>query len=274
MAPEQIAATFRHARLDARALTGYPGGSVPTSLAEAYAIQDLAIAAWPDQLVGWKVAALAPAWRDRFPAERLAGPVFSRALVTAGADVVHTPMIHGAYAAVEAEFAVLLAADFPLHTRFAEAAQLIPYIAAVHGAIEMAGSPLPALSALGPGALISDFGNNTGLIIGPRLPDFLARDAAQWTCATEINGVLAGQGSAARIPDGPLAALLFLANLLVERGATLRPGDWVSTGASTGIHPVQIGDTATVRFAGQPALAVRIVAALPGVAVHGGITQP
>jgi 2-keto-4-pentenoate hydratase len=261
MTPDSISQAFRAARLAAIPLDGYPGGEVPPTLEAAYAIQARSIAAWPDRVAGWKVAAIQPVWRDTYPDERVGGPVFSKSLAIAVDGAVDMPIIRGGYAAAEAEFALLLSADFPLNTTFDTIDQLQPFVAAVHGAIELAGSPLPNLSALGPGAVISDFGNNTGLVIGPVLEDFFAREPAAWKVATLVNQAAAGQGGADRIPGGPLAALLFLANSLVARGATLRPGDWVSTGAATGIHPVKVGDQVEVSFDGKPALVMRLTAA-------------
>ena len=263
MTLDQIIHAFHTARSNAMPLAEYPAPTLPATLADAYAIQQASIAAWPDRLVGWKVAAIAPQWRAAYPAERLGGPVFAKSLVMAGTDVVDVPVIRGGYAAAEAEFALRLNDDFPVDTTFATPAELQPFVGAVHAAIEMAGSPLPTLSSLGPGAVISDFGNNTGLVVGPELVDFFARAPAGWLSESDVNGVLAGSGSAERIPGGPLAALLFLANCLVERGMTLHPGDWISTGASTGIHVLAIGDTVAVRFDGKPAIALRIVAAQP-----------
>jgi 2-keto-4-pentenoate hydratase len=263
MTPEQIYQTFHAARKAARPLPGYPGDVVPPTLAAGHAIQAASIAAWPDQVVGWKVAAIQPQWRTAYPAERLGGPVFAQSLKMAGAGVVDVHIIDGGYAAAEAEFALRLGAGFPENTTFASVEELQPHVAAVHAAIELAGSPLPTLSSLGPGAVLSDFGNNTGLVIGPELPGFFGRDAAAWLSETDLNGKLAGSGGADRIPGGPLAALLFLANDLVARGLTLHPGDWVSTGASTGIHVLAIGDTVAARFDGKPAIALRVCAAQP-----------
>jgi 2-keto-4-pentenoate hydratase len=239
-------------------LPGYPGGIVPQTLDAAYAIQQASIAAWPDRVVGWKVAAIQPQWRDAYPADRLSGPVFARTLFVATDGVVDVPIIRGGYAAAEAEFVLLVGDNFPLNSRFETAAELLPFVRAVHAAIELAGSPLPNLSALGPGAVVSDFGNNTGLVIGPEMKDFFARDLSGWLVETDVNGSPAGAGSADRIPGGPLAALQFLANNLVSHGVTLRPGDWVSTGASTGVHPLRVGDTVAVRFDGKPAIALRV----------------
>ena len=261
MTPDRIAAAFRTARLAAQSLATYPGEQVPDTLAAAYAIQQLAIADWPDRVVGWKVAAIQANWHAQYPDERVAGPVFSKGLASATEGVVEMPIIRGGYAAAEAEFALLLGADFPVDTAFASVEQLRPYVAAVHLAVELAGSPLPNLSALGPGAVISDFGNNLGLAIGPELKNFFDRTPAQWRVETRVNGMPAGEGSADRIPGGPLAALLFLANRLVSRGGSLQPGAWVSTGASTGVHPVAICDQVEVSIDGKPAIALRIAEA-------------
>jgi 2-keto-4-pentenoate hydratase len=262
MTPEPIFQAFHAARAAARPLPAYPA-AVPATLADAYAIQQASIAAWPDRLVGWKVAAIQPQWRAAYPAERLGGPVFARSLVVAGADVVDVAIIRGGYAAAEAEFALRLNDSFPVDTPFATVDELQPFVGAAHAAIELAGSPLPTLSSLGPGAVISDFGNNTGLVIGPVLDGFFDREPKQWQSETDVNGTLAGSGGGDRIPGGPLAALHFLANSLVARGLTLQPGDWISTGASTGIHILAIGDTVDVRFDGKPAISLRVVEAQP-----------
>lgn len=54
-----------------------------------------------------------------------------------------------------------------------------------------------------------------------------------------------------------------MANSLAERGDTLRPGNWVSSVTSAGIHPLSVGDRVTARFDGRPALSLRACAASP-----------
>lgn len=248
MTPEQISEDFRLARLAAKSLAAFPGTTVPEGLEAAYAIQEMGIKAWRDSVGGWKVAVIQPAMRERFPAERYAGPVFARTIWQAGDQPVQLPVIDGGYAAIEAEFALRIGTDIPADARFERPEQLLPYVDAVHGAIELAASPLATLSALGPGATISDFGNNSGLVIGPRLDKELLGDPERAISSAGINGEAIGSGSAAKVPGGPLAALLFLVAHLGQRGRGLKAGDWISTGASTGIHPVRIGDRVRVAF--------------------------
>ena len=78
-ATARIARSFVEARLEARALDGFPG-VLPRDLPAAYAVQDAAIALWPDTLAGWKVGGIPPAWRERYGEERLVGPIFRGAV--------------------------------------------------------------------------------------------------------------------------------------------------------------------------------------------------
>jgi 2-keto-4-pentenoate hydratase len=261
MTPEQIAAAFRQARQATTALDAYPADELPASLESAYAIQEIAIDAWDDHVAGWKVAAVQPAFREKYPAERLAGPVFSRTVWQGAEAAADVPVIENGYAAIEAEFAVRIAKTVPPLPADADPASLLSYVEGVYAAFEIAASPLATLSALGPGAVISDFGNNSGLVLGPRLPMAVLTDPSSATVVTEINGTRVGEGGAAKVPGGPLAAVLFLARHLAGRGRSLKEGDWVSTGASTGIHPVKPGDTARAVFNQAHAVSATIVKA-------------
>jgi 2-keto-4-pentenoate hydratase len=48
--------------------------------------------------------------------------------------------------------------------------------------------------------------------------------------------------------DGPFGAARFLFELMAARGIALDAGQWISTGAVTGVHPVRIGDRVVARF--------------------------
>ncbi|MEI2417386.1 hypothetical protein V8Z80_14525 [Orrella sp. JC864] len=263
MTPSQIAEAFREARLNATALGTYPGVDVPADLQTAYSIQTTAISAWPGPVGGWKVAAIQPQWRDRYPAERLAGPVFAAHVWPAERrGTQQLPVIENGYAAIELEFILHIGKTLPLRGDWRDAQQLREYVGQVHAGIELAASPLAGLSALGPGAVISDFGNNSGIVVGPALPGFFDQPLEHWQTRVQINGQAAGEGSAAKVPGGPLQALLFLANHLADRGIALKEGDWVSSGATTGIHPVVIGDRYTAHFGADITLQGEIASAL------------
>ncbi|MBL7326002.1 2-keto-4-pentenoate hydratase, partial [Escherichia coli] len=108
-------------------------------------------------------------------------------------------------------------------------------------------SPFPGINAHGPAVTVSDFGNNNGLVVGAEIPrdtDFLA-----WPVALTIDGEVAGEATASTMLDGPFGAVRFLFELAASRQLPLAPGQWISTGAVTGVHPVRVGELVEARFA-------------------------
>ena len=240
-----IAHAFVEARRAGRALAGYPGVQ-PDSLESAYLIQDEAIALWPDRVAGWKLGRINPPHDARFGAGRLAGPIFSRAVWTAGAAPTRFDVIEGGFAAVEAEYVLELGEAAPAHGDWT-AASVAPLVSGVFIGVEIAGSPFAGINSHGPAVTASDFGNNAGLILGGRIPDWRER-LAGLTCTMTIDGVGVGQGGAGSIPGGPLDSLAFLLNLLHRRGRRLEAGQLVSTGAATGVHDIRGGQSAIADF--------------------------
>lgn len=241
----EVAARFVTARRQGRALSDYPG-PLPRNLAEGYRRQDGAIALFDERIVGWKVGYIAPARRDSSGDERLLGPIFESALWPAGEDVA-VPVFAGGFAAVEAEFVFRLGSDAPAqHMRWTrDDAERI--VATMHLGVELAGSPLASINELGPAVVVSDFGNNAGLILGPSVSNWRERCDAL-TCATFIDGKCVGRGGAATLQGGPLQALAFALSRNAQRGRPLRAGDLITTGAATGIHDILPGQRASVLF--------------------------
>jgi 2-keto-4-pentenoate hydratase len=249
----QIASRFVDARLAGAALPAYPG-LLPPDLLTAYAVQDLAIALWPDRLVGWKVGYIAPERRDPSGDERLLGPMFARALWHAGADRLVVPVFDGGFAAVEAEYVLRLDADAPadkLHWTRDEAAALPSTLLL---GIEIASSPLATINVLGPCVVVSDFGNHAGLLLGPEIADWQQLDESTLEAETWIDGVRVGTGGAARLPGGLRGAFAFALSRSARRGRTLKAGDLIATGNATGIHDIRVGERAEVRFLGLGAI--------------------
>jgi len=240
-----IARAFVDARRNGRALTAYPGVE-PESLDVAYAIQDEAIAAWPDRIAGWKLGRINPPHDARFGAGRLAGPIFSRAVWTAGTLPTRFGVIGGGFAAVEAEYVLELGEDAPDRAGWT-AANVGGLVSRVFTGVEIAGSPFPGINDHGPAVTASDFGNNAGLVLGAEVAGWRGR-LADLTCTMSIDGVVIGRGGAASIPGGPLDSLAFLLNLLHRRGRRLEAGQLVSTGAATGVHDIVAGQAAVADF--------------------------
>jgi 2-keto-4-pentenoate hydratase len=254
-----IAARFVAARLQGRALPEFPG-AIPADLVAAYRVQDQAIARWPDQVVGWKVGYIQPQRRDASGDDRLLGPIFRRQVWSADGRV-ELPVFAGGFGAVEAEYVLRLLADAPADKSewSAQEAEALP--AALHIGIEIASSPLATINALGPCVVVSDFGNNNGLLIGSEIHEWTRLDERGLRAETWIDGERVGSGGATTLPGGLRAAYAFALARSAQRGRPLRAGDLVATGNATGIHDIAVGQTALVRFDGHGEIEGRAVAA-------------
>jgi 2-keto-4-pentenoate hydratase len=243
-----VAQRLVQARREAMALPDYPG-PVPATLEQGYACQDQAIALWRRPVMGWKVGKIPANWEAQLGEERLVGPIFEGAVQQPGkGEPGMFPIITGGFAAVEAEFVFTLAADAPPDQHDYTPDQAAALVRSLHIGIELAGSPLPQINALGPPTVVSDFGNNTGLILGAEIPRWRQLATDDLTCETFIDGRLVGDGGAGSISGGLLAALAFALSRCARRGHPLKAGMLVTTGAATGIHDIVAGQRARISF--------------------------
>jgi 2-keto-4-pentenoate hydratase len=260
----EIARRLVSARLRAVAQPTYPG-ALPPTLAAGYACQDAAITLWPSPVAGWKVGKVPDAWLVRVGEERLVGPIFADAIHHfAPAQAARFPVIDGGFAAIEAEFVFRIGRDAPAGKTVWSAEDALAMVDALRVGVELAGSPLPRINDLGPAVVVSDFGNNSGLVLGPDVPDWrklLDRSEHLLRCSAAIDGVLVGEGRASDIAGGLIAALRFALARCAKRAMPLRAGQWVSTGAATGIHEIRAGQSSCVAFDGIASIDVVAVAA-------------
>lgn len=241
-----ISAELVGARAAGRALAGLPG-TLPDTLEEAYRLQDHSIGLWNDTVVGWKVGGVPAAYLDRFDETYLAGPIFAKTVRRANASgAVAMPVFAGGFAAIEPEFVFCLGGN-------EEEDRL--YIGA-----EIASSPIPAINDYGPLAVISDFGNNNGLVIGPEVMNW-REHRNPVTVNTMIDGELAGTKRVSTFPNDALDALSFLRRLAQSRGLDLSPGTYVSSGAITGVHEAPVGARSTIDFGDFGMIELELVSA-------------
>lgn len=261
--PAAVAGRFLSARRQAAGLDFYPG-DFPDSLERAYAVQDAAIADWGKPVLGWKVGRINPPYSERFGADRLTGPIFTAEQAAADGDGPDMPVFADGFAAGEAEFLLRIGRAPSGQTRFTleEAADLIE---SVHVGIEIASSPLASINEIGPIAVISDFGNNNGLVVGPEIPDWRSSGFEEWPVTLLIDGVETGSGRASAFPDGAIGAARFLLELMAKREIALAPGQWISSGAVGGVHEARPGQRVEARFADRYTVACTLCPARPEI---------
>jgi 2-keto-4-pentenoate hydratase len=261
--PKSVAAEFVKARRAAGFFTQYPGAR-PEDLDTAYRCQDEAIALWDDSIAGWKVGWIPEPLSQKFGVQRLVGPIFNRGVQHANGSVsIDAPVFAQGFAAVEAEFVVQLAKDAPANVTEWSAETARRFVRGMYIGIEIASSPLQNINDFGPAVVTSDFGNNAGLLLGVEIADWQTRSLESMSCETRIDGSVVGRGSAANVSGGPLAALAFALRVNARRGRPLKAGDYVSTGAATGVHSIQAGQSAEAIFTGLGSLRCRAVPMSP-----------
>ena len=253
------------ARQRAAVLDRFPG-ALPTSLADAYRVQRSSIRRWPDSVAGWKVGGIDDAFRRTCDADQLAGPIFMASVVQSTSDAVTVPIFEGGFAAVEAEVVFELGtAILPSSSRLNLIDSLIAAVKAAYVGVEIASSPLSSINELGPHAIISDFGNNFGLVVGVEIPNWHGRIRESLNVRTIIDGKVVGNATVARAPEGPLKSLSFLVELCRDRQIILPEGALISTGAVTGIHEVRSVNVCRVEFLGFQAIDLAFKPAAPTV---------
>lgn len=258
-----IAERFVAARLAATPLADYPG-NVPPDMDFAYRCQDEAIALWPDEIAGWKVGWIGADQQLVYREERVVGPIFRNSVRVVRLDEeVEIPVYRGGFAAVEAEYVFRLGVDAPAGKTDWTDEEAAALVGSMHVGVEPASSPLATINDLGPAVVVSDFGNNAGLLLGPEVDDWRRRIAVGMTCETFVEGVSVGKGGTARLPKGPLGALAFALMRNARRGRPLKASCFVSTGAASGIHDILPGQSAALVFDDVGTLRCKAVAARP-----------
>jgi len=236
------------ARREAKALDGFPG-ELPETLEEAYAVQNQSRHAWHDAVGGWKVGGVPVAYLDRFDSKLLVGPIFQQNIVRAEAGQISFMPVYDGFAAVEGELVFCLGST-PEEDR-------------LHIGVEIASSPLPAINDIGPIAVICDFGNNGGLIVGPEIENWRVLQLPDLEVVTEIDGVVCGRTHIVDFPRDALDALSFLRAHAAGHDIALPAGSFISTGAITGVHETRAGSQSQVSFGPFGSLQIKLIPAKP-----------
>ncbi len=245
----EISRTLVAERRRAGSLRGFPG-DLPANLGEAYRVQALSRGEWPDAVIGWKVGGIPPKHREALGADYLSGPIFARRFFRAKSGVVNPmPVFSEGFAAIEPEF-VLELGETPDEDR-------------VYVGAEIASSPIVAINDVGPLAVVCDFGNNNGLLLGAEIPDWRGLSGECVPVRTEIEGKVVGEKQVFDLPDAVNRARTFLFELAQREGIELGAGTYISTGAITGVHDANCGDRSMLDFGKWGTLEIELVPEQP-----------
>lgn len=240
----QAAQALMTARSSGHPMTGFPDGTAPTSVAEAFAIQDAQLVAYGEPVEAWKVG---PA-SDTFPptcAPIIASRVWKSPVTLEGNLRLR---------AVEAEVAFRLAEDLPADGGPYTPEQVRAAIATAMVAIEAVETRHAGWPVADPFHALADNQSNEALIIGPEvpLPDAATLGALSGTLELGSTSKPADRG----FPGGdPFRLIAWLAGHLAERGPVLskrglKAGDIITTGSWNGVDFAEAGMTVRATFPG------------------------
>jgi 2-keto-4-pentenoate hydratase len=214
----------------------------PDTAEEGYAIQSRIARLRGEPVVGWKIAATAVAGRDHINVDRpLAGRLFPSICHQDGAVL---PFGRNRMAVAEAEFAFTMGSDLPARDAPYTEGEVADSIASLHAGLELPDSRFKDFTLPGTAGLIADNACASHFVIGAAATqEFDPRALAQHPTTLYINEepVTTGHGSDAL--DGPLNAMVWIANTLSDLGIGLQAGQFVTTGVTGMPSPVKKGDT-------------------------------
>ena len=214
----------------------------PDTVEQGYAIQALMARLRGEPVAGWKIAATAIAGRDHINVDRpLAGRLFPSICHSDGAVL---PFGRNRMAVAEVEFVFTLGNDLPSRESPYTEDEVAASIKSLHPGLELPDSRFRDFTLPGTAGLIADNACAANFILGEATSvEFDPRTLAEHPTALFINEeeVTSGQGRDAL--DGPLNAMVWIANTLSELGIGLTAGQFVTTGVTGMPSSIKLGDT-------------------------------
>jgi 2-keto-4-pentenoate hydratase len=220
---------------------------LPTTAAEAYAIQWEIVALSGLPTVGFKIGSTSLEAQRLLGTDEPGSAALMAPFVHASPATVEVSPLHGG--AVEGEIAFRLATPLPARAAPYVRDEVAAAVGAVAGAIELVGTRF-AGGLAGKGRLLTtaDGGVNIALVTGPWQTDWRHLDLPAHPVRMLVNGERKGHGTGSRALGDPMNVLVWLANQQSKAGRGLPAGAIVSTGTCTGLDPVAPGDVAVAEF--------------------------
>jgi 2-keto-4-pentenoate hydratase len=210
----------------------------PTSLTEAYFLQDIMIAEL-GAVAGWKVGAPSPDVTPNF------APMYDFGIASSGSLIASAMRrLRG----VEAEIAFLIGRDLPPRATPYTRDEVVAAIASAHPAIELIESAFFNPDAVDRLSMIGDLQMHGGFVHGPAFAGWRDFDYAQENVTVAVDGVVRTDKGANTAGPDLLRLVEWLANEGQDRTGGLRAGQWITTGSWMGKTLASPGSEVRVRF--------------------------
>ena len=232
------------ARLDRVRLKSLDLELAPADELSAYVMQD-ALHEWLTEsgagaVSGHKIGCTTPIMQSYLGIDTpCAGGVFAPTARRWNGEFSFDELLHPG---VECELAVRLGSDLVAGDAPFDAASVADAVEAVTPAIEIVDDRWVDYKAIDTPSLIADDFFGAGCVLGDDALNWRELDLSDVEGSMTINGELVGTGKGSAILDQPLSALAWLANLMAQRGKSLRAGEFVLLGSLVETKWVERGD--------------------------------
>ncbi len=214
----------------------------PDTAEEGYAVQAAVAGLRREEVAGWKIAATAIAGRQHINVDRpLAGRLYRSICYE---DGVSLPFGRNRMAVAEAEFVFTLGSDLPPKTSPYTMPEVAACIESLHPGLEFPDSRFRDFTLPGTAGLIADNACAARFVLGDATrTDFDPYALGDHETALYVNEEQVTGGHGRDALDGPLNAMVWIANTLSDLGVGLVAGQFVTTGVTGLPWPIKPGDT-------------------------------
>jgi len=227
------------ARRTCKPIADLPSSLRPTTLEEAYCVQDRMSWIYED-IGGWKVGAPTPEATPTF------APMPACWMTCTGCEL--RGLTHR-YRGVEAEIAFKMGADLPPRATPYSRDEVFAAVASMHPAIEILESALTDPDQATKLTTVADMAMHGGFVYGNAVPDWRSIDFSKEMVSLAIDGSVRVERTGSNTAGDLTRLLVWLANEGSSRTEGLKKGDWITTGSWTGNTLAAAGSVVEARFA-------------------------
>ncbi|WP_439625699.1 2-keto-4-pentenoate hydratase [Gemmata sp.] len=236
-------------RTTRRTVAALPADVAPRTLAEGYAVQEHLVrkllARGGGTPIGYKIACTSEV------AQRALGvdaPFFGVLLSNSTHQTgVTLPAAEFTVRCPEVEFGFEMGDDVPAGATYTPET-ILPFISTVIPALEIVDHRYLDWKTVGAPSLLADNAIHGAWVVGTPVADWRHVDFATHQTALIVNGTRMFPGSGAAVLGNPLNVVAWLANELPKFGRSLRRGDRITTGLTTGVYLADPGDHLVADF--------------------------
>lgn len=234
----EAANTLMNARRTCTPIAELPADLQPTSLDEAYLVQDRMALVY-GEIGGWKIGAPAA---DATP---VYAPMPLGWIAGSGATL-YGPNYR--FRGIESEIAFLLGEDLPVRDTPYTRDEVLGAIASCHPAIEELESGFADPREVSRFQSLCDLQMHGGFVYGPAVADWRSIDFSAEKVSLTIDGTVRVERTGSNTSGDLLRLLPWLANEGGARTGGLRAGQWITTGSWTGVTVAEPAARVDVRF--------------------------